>query len=537
MTRFTRRALLHYGAGAAAAALLPRPALAAWSAPAPARFALPDPHELATRALDAATANGARYADVLLCARQTEAWIFFSQTNYPIPSLGDVFGLGVRALVNGYWGFAGMSGPATLEEAARLGRDAARQATIAARGKGRTAELAANTPAVGRWTMPGLDPFTVSFEEKIDFICALNDTVARRRYSANGATLPSFQRDERTFASTDGASTTQTTFRTSVRFGIGSGVDWISNVIGRRDTDEWTPAGAGWEYVRAAPVRAELDDMIDAAFRARRPKPVDVGRYDVVFDAQAAANILDGSIAAATEIDRAMGYLADGAGTSYLNDPAAMLGGYQLGSPLLTVTTDRSMPGGAATVRWDDEGVVPTAATLIQHGILRDYQTTRESASWLTDYYTTRGMPVRSNGCAGLYEPTVPVSQCPPNMTLVPGASPMTMRDMIRDTKKGIAVFGGDGSMDQQQLNGAGRGDANRVFEIVNGTLGDAIVGAEYLYRSPDFWKNLVAVGGAESVRRIGIERTREGGTAAYTVAAVPIKVRDVAIADAMRKA
>lgn len=549
MLSLTRRALLQHGARAAAVALVPHVTLPFCRVPivsssyggalAEDRFTFADPKALAAAALTAATHAGAQYVDVNFRRTQVEEWIFFSGVSYPIPQLHDMLGTGVRALVNGCWGFAGLSGPLTIDTATQLGKDAAAQATVTARVQSRDVTLAATPPAVGEWVMPGTDPFTVSFAEKADFFCALNDFVKRRRYSANGAILPQFRKEERTFASSEGSFASQVTYRTAVSFGIGCGPDWISERVGSRQSNLLTPAGAGWEYVLESPIRDRVDEMIDYAFRVRRPKPVDVGRYDIVFDAQTAANILDGSIVAATELDRAMGYLANSVGTSYLNDPLAMLGTQVVGSPLLTVTANRTMPRGAATVHWDDEGVVPAEVTLIRDGVLHDYQTTRESASWLAPYYQRAGLPIRSNGCAGVYDASAPLGQCPPNLTMAPGSSSATMDDMIKTVKQGLAVFGGSGMMDQQQLNGTGRGDHDRVFEIVNGRLGAAIEGAEYIYRSPEFWKNLVAVGGAQSVEAIGITRSREerDAEAAYTISAVPVTVRDVVVTDAMRKA
>jgi TldD protein len=549
MFPLTRRALLQHGTRAAAAVMVPYatrtfrhiPLVSSLlgNTPTEACVDFVDPKALAAAALTAATQAGAQYVDVNFRRTQVEEWIFFSGVSYPIPQLHDMFGAGVRVLVNGCWGFAGISGPLTVDTAAQLGKDAAAQATVTARVQARDVALAATPLAVGEWVMPGTDPFTVSFAEKADFFCALNDFVKRRRYSANGATLPQFRKEQRTFASSEGAFASQVIYRTAVSFGIGCGPDWISERVGSRQSNLLTPAGAGWEYVLESPIRDRVDAMIEYAFRVRRPKPVDVGRYDIVFDAQTAANILDGSIGAATELDRAMGYLANSVGTSYLNDPLAMLGTQVVGSPMLTVTANRTMPRGAATVRWDDEGVAPAEATLMRGGVLHDYQTTRESATWLAPYYQRAGLPIRSSGCAGVYDASAPLGQCPPNLVMAPGSSAVTMDDMIKTVKQGLAVFGGSGMTDQQQLNGTGRGDHDRVFEIVNGKLGAAIEGAEYVYRSPEFWRNLVAVGGAQSVEAIGITRSREerDAEAAYTIAAVPITVRDVVVTDAMRKA
>ena len=99
-----------------------------------------------------------------------------------------------------------------------------------------------------------------------------------------------------------------------------------------------------------------------------------------------------------------------------------MVGRHPVAAPAVTVTANRTEPGGCATVQWDDEGVVPEEFTLVKDGVLTDFHTMRESASWLKDYYGQQQRPVRSHGCAAA--PTAlhaPLTH-PPNLALAPGA-------------------------------------------------------------------------------------------------------------------
>ncbi len=61
------------------------------------------------------------------------------------------------------------------------------------------------------------------------------------------------------------------------------------------------------------------------------------------------------SIGHATELDRALGYEAAYAGTSFATFDK--LGSLQYGSPVMNVTGDRTAVHGLATVGYDDEGV------------------------------------------------------------------------------------------------------------------------------------------------------------------------------------
>lgn len=538
-----RRAFLKAGAAAATMVAWPNRASAAsripsmdgqWHDPDP-----PDDTALVAAALDAARAAGAMYTDVHSRRTQSEAWQYWDGTQFPIPSRSDDVGFGVRVLYNGYWGFAGLGGIATIDDVVRLARSATIRAKISSTGKPRIADLApVPSVASGTWVMPvEIDPFLVSIEEKADYVSSVHEHFLQQREIVMTWAQMKFAKSDCVFGSSDGALTKQTIFTSGMQLNVSSRQDWLTEGAITRRLDMVTPAGAGWEYIRAAPFRDRTDQIVDELIRGRREKPVITGRYDVVFDANAMANILDATLGRATALDRAMGYRANDEGTSYLSDPLAMLGTQTIGSPHVTVTANRSMSGGAATVKWDDEGIEPQASTLVTKGVLTDFQTTREAASWIAPYYRSTNRAVRSNGCAGIYSTTRSVTQVSPNVVLEPGAQDLSFDDLVKDTKKGLAMIGGFSVSDQQALNGYGFGDL--VFEIVDGKLGACVGGSQYLFRSPEFWKGVVAIGGRSSARPFGFERLqyeRFDLPLAHTVSAVPAKVTNVAVVDRYRK-
>lgn len=531
----SRRTFLKAGSIAATAAALPwRPvrAIPIWTATIP-----PDFSSAVSAALDAAKRAGATYADAHVRLSRIESWPQIMGKSIQPPTRQELTSFGLRALVNGYWGFAGMDGLVTTDAAARLGQSAAALARRAAQGPPRVVELAPTPVVTGTWTMPvAVDPLTVPYEEKVDFLWSLADLTDRDapRVGVGGAL--EFVRDERLFASSEGSSVQQTCYRSTANLSFSVPADWHTEQLGNRTVDCVSIGGAGWEYLYRAPFREQLPRLAEQAYQQSRAKPVTIGRYDVVFDAPAMASIIDSSITPATELDRAMGLESNDLGTSYLNDPLTMLGAFQLGSPQLTITMNRSMPGGAATVQWDSEGVVPPQdVPLITKGIVTDFQTTRESASWLAPYYTRVGRPVRSNGGAGAYGATTPVTQWNPNLVMAPGRDTLTFDDLVKQVKKGYAVLGGYAKGDSQGLNGSVQGQV--VYEVTDGKLGDTINNAEFAYRAPEFWRNLAAVGGPGSAHTTGILSTRGAreDRAAYSISAVPGLVTGVAVTDSSR--
>jgi TldD protein len=268
-------------------------------------------------------------------------------------------------------------------------------------------------------------------------------------------------------------------------------------------------------------------------------RPVDIGRYDIVCDAATVAGLVAKTLVQPTELDRAMGYEANVGGTSYLMHPAEMVGAYQIAAPLLTLTANRSQPGGYATVRWDDEGVVPDDFTLVKDGVLVDFQTTRESAAWLASAYQRLGKSVRSHGCAYTeFAEDIPMAH-PPNIVLQPSEQSISFDDMVKETKRGIAVMGGSVKTDQQGKNGTVTGQPGYMREILNGKLGAILTGGGVLFNTTELWKNLIAIGGAASAsdRLAGSSKGEPRQGAAYSIRAVPAKFTNLPVFDVLRKA
>ena len=549
-----RRELLRLGGGvgaaAVAAAALPRSVRAMVDStirgiPAgdasPAELTIDDPlvKSLALRAIDAARGAGATYADVRLTRTESQSFL-----DGPSRFWDDreTLAIGVRALVNGYWGFAA-SPVWSNEEAVVLAQEAVAQAKANATGAPRTVELGTIPAASGSWVMPvQIDPFAMPLEEKIDFLASW--TRLAREYHSR-ITLPMatvvLARQARAVATSEGAYFTQTVYSSEgeFRFKVRHR-SWQERGTARAAARGMTASGRGWEMFRDADPCAQIPRMFeDADELVHAPhKPVDLGRFDIVFAAPVVATLVDKTIGVATELDRALGYEANAGGTSYLSNPLAMLGAYKVGNPLVTVTGNRSVQGGLATVRWDDEGVTPNDMTLVRDGIAVDFQTTREQSAWLAPWYQRQNTPVRSHGCAGAASAMDITMQSPPNLALRPTETATTFADLIAGTKKGIAIYESDVHTDHQARTGTTGGET--VFrEIVNGKVGAVIAGGAILFNTSELWNNVTGIGGASGVEWLGCRRRKgqpEQNTQ-HSVSAVPMAVKELAIVDEQRKA
>ena len=121
---------------------------------------------------------------------------------------------------------------------------------------------------------------------------------------------------------------------------------------------------------------------------------MEAGRYDLVIHPSNLLLTIHESIGHATELDRALGYEANYAGTSFATFDK--LGTLQYGSPVMQVIGDRTAEHGLATVGYDDEGVETQSWDIVRDGVLVGYQLDRPMAHT----YGAELNGGRSNGCA-----------------------------------------------------------------------------------------------------------------------------------------
>ncbi|HVB50743.1 MAG TPA: TldD/PmbA family protein [Acidimicrobiales bacterium] len=248
------------------------------------------------------------------------------------------------------------------------------------------------------------------------------------------------------------------------------------------------PVGRGWEYLNGVgwDWEGELALMPERLTEKLRAPSVEPGRYDLVIDPTNLWLTIHESIGHATELDRAMGYEAAYAGTSFATFD--QLGRLKYGSSVMNVTGDRTVEHGLATVAIDDEGVAAQSFDLIREGMLVGYQLDRSAAA-IAGYE-------RSNGCAFADSPLhVPIQRMA-NVSLQPalGEGPTTA-DLIAGVEHGIFIEGDKSwSIDMQRYNFQFTGQ--RFYRIEGGRLAGQLRDVAYQATTTEFWGSMEAVGG-----------------------------------------
>ncbi len=405
----------------------------------------------------------------------------------------DDLGLSVRVVVEGTWGFASAV-DLTPEAAARAAAEAVEVARVAAAINTERIDLAP-APAHGDVTWVSayqVDPFTVGVADKIALLAGWSSGLLA--HDAVDHVDASLLQVRETKFYTDGATTA-----TQQRVRLHPRVTAVAVEPGGRFETMRTlapPVGRGYEYLGGPPggwdFSAELAELPGLLAAKLAAPPVTAGRYDLVIDPSNLWLTIHESIGHATELDRALGYEAAYAGTSFATPD--QLGRLQYGPPSMHVTGDRTAEHGLATVGYDDEGVAAQAWDLISGGVLTGYQLDRRMARMPG----SGAVGGASNGCAFADSPGHMPIQRMANVSLQPAVSGPSTADLIAGVQHGIYVVGDKSwSIDMQRYNFQFTGQ--RFFLISGGQLAGQIRDVAYQATTTDFWNSMEAVGGPQT--------------------------------------
>ncbi len=404
-------------------------------------------------------------------------------------------GYAVRVVHRGAWGFAA-GVELTQDAVARVAGQAVAVARIsagisAASGTEDLVELA-EEPVHGdvSWVSAyEVNPFDVPDAEK----SALLADWSGRLLAADGvshvsASLLAVQ-ENKFYADTAGTTTTQQRVRLHPELEAVS-VDERSGAFDSMRTLA-PPAGRGWEYLTSGHSwdwDGELAEIPTLLAEKMQAPSVRAGRYDLVIHPSNLWLTIHESIGHATELDRALGYEAAYAGTSFATFD--QLGSLRYGSDPMHVTGDRTTPHGLATIGYDDEGVGTQSWDLVKDGTLVGYQLDRRMAK-------LKGLG-RSNGCAFADSPAhVPVQRMA-NVSLQPAEGGPDTAGLIANVEDGVYVVGDRSwSIDMQRYNFQFTGQ--RFYAIKNGQLAGQLKDVAYQATTTDFWGSMEAVGGPQT--------------------------------------
>ena len=402
-------------------------------------------------------------------------------------------GFAVRVILDGAWGFA--SGVALTEsEAVAVAETAVTVARVAAKMTTRPVELAPEpVHRDATWISSyAVDPFEVPLAEKTALFAGwTRELVAAEGVDHAAGSLQQVH-ENKYYADLTGSAITQQRVRLEPYLEA-FGTDPATGTFDAMRTIA-PPMGHGWEVFSDGTYdfdaeRAELPGLLREKLAA---PSVEAGSYDLVIDPTNLFLTIHESIGHATELDRALGYEANYAGTSFATYD--QLGTLQYGSPVMHVTGDRTTEHGLATIGYDDEGVETQSWDIVRDGVLVGYQLDRSMAH-------TYGADLndgRSNGCAYADSSGHIPLQRMPNVSLQPDPEGPDAAGLISRVERGIYIVGDKSwSIDMQRYNFQFTGQ--RFYRIQDGELSGMLRDVAYQGTTTEFWGSMEAVGGPQT--------------------------------------
>ncbi len=453
--------------------------------------------ELAERAVREALAAGADYAEARVVRSAAELLRVRDGATVEAGAPTE-FGLGVRALVNGAFGFAAVPGsPRELGDlTAGVARRAARGARELATTRRRRTVLAPVAPlhvggdGGGAHTPVAIDPFSVSLEDKLALLFELDATLAAGRDIQTRDAHLSFHRDERWVATSDGTGAHQ------VRVRSGAGLAAVAAAHGRVEQRRFAeaPVGAHEAALREGgfEVLAGLG-LVDAAARVREEARAlcaapacSPGRRTVVLSASTLAFVLRETLGRAVELDRVLDEDLDAGGRSFLT-VEDVTRARRVGADHLRVELGLSTSAGS-----DDEGAPLCRRALVQDGVLVGFVGGREHAGVLE-----RGDVVGGMAADGWWSPPLVRAA---ELSLGPGR--LDQRALLADCEDGALLLDTVRAWSQ---GGRGFELTCEVGYEVRGGVAQRLLRAPRLRASAEeLWGACDALGAASELRPVG---------------------------------
>ena len=457
---------------------------------------------LADVALNTARSMGATYADARI-GRYLNQYVFTREDKVQNVVNTESFGVGVRVIANGTWGFS-----STIDVTPEGIKKATEIAISIAKANSKIQKepvILAPVQSFGEveWKTPiEKNAIEVPVSEKADLLLTAN--AAAIENGANYVNSALFQvNEQKYFASTDGSYIDQDVHRIWPYMQVTAIGENGGKFKSRQGLS--APMGLGYEYMDPDPnetfegpggvklFRNRYDLVADAADAAKQAKEmlsentksVDPGKYDLVLEPNHLGLTIHESVGHPLELDRVLGYEANYAGTSFATIDKWKKKDFQYGSKLVNLVADKTQVGSLGAVGYDDEGVQCKEWDLVKDGVLVNYQAIRDQVHMIDQS--------ESHGCCYSQSWNDVQFQRMPNVSLRPGAEKLSAMDMIKDVEKGIYIAGrGSYSIDQQRYNFQFGGTV--FYEIKDGKIAGMLNDVAYQSNTQEFWNSCSAI-------------------------------------------
>lgn len=430
---------------------------------------------------------------------------FISTRNTNVTSYSNVVerGFGIRILKDGAWGFSATEDltKTAVEVAINDAVSLANSASIRSPGVRLSNDPVVDTKVSTEYK---IDPFSISPEEKIDYLLScyeMTKDIPEIKFT-NGTYRA--QHDHMVFLNTEGTR-------------IDQNVTWNGGFImmiarGNADTqvrkypdDQYKTLG--WEHMKEIDIPGNIEPVAKELVQLLEAPQLKEDKTTIILNPSQLGLQLHESCGHPTELDRALGYEAAYAGTSFLKTDLLDTD-FNYGSELVSINADATIPGALGTFPFDNEGVSGKNVPLVKEGKFVGYLTSRETAPLIG--WEESGGATRSDGFDKI--PLVRMT----NIVLQPGE--WDFDEMIEDTKSGYYFHTNRSwSIDDIRLNFQFGCEVG--YKIENGEITGLVKNPTYTGITPEFWGSVSAVAKSKYSEVLGTPTCGKGepGQTMYT--------------------
>jgi TldD protein len=424
---------------------------------------------VAEKAIRAVSRLNVEYADLRIeKTRITD--IRLVNENFEHSTSGIVTGAGVRVLLNGAWGFA-CSNSIEWRNLNKIIEDAVKMAKATSKKTKQKTVLAPVKPVKNSVKAKFEKPlWNVGIDEKMSLTLKL--TSFAKKYSPKIVSVNTTYSDgfgEKILVTSEGSEIYQERSSVSIRVKPtaieGKKIASCAEVFG---------AKGGYEVILKEDLEKTIaEKAVKRTLNMLKAKPAPSGRFTVITDQELTGTFAHEAVGHACEAD----YIVTG--ESILAGKI----GEQIGSEIVTIYDDSTLPDGWGGVKYDDEGVPTRKRELIKDGVLREYILSRETAAKLQ--FTPNG---GSRAQSFSHRPIVRMS----DTYLAP--KDYTFEELIEDVKVGIyAISSRGGQVDSTK--GTFQFNAEEAYLIEKGETTTPLLDLSLSGLTLETLKNIDAIG------------------------------------------
>jgi TldD protein len=437
-------------------------------------------HELADKAIQYATSQGAQYCDA---RAETQTGKSLLIENGEIEFVEDNFneGIGIRLLKNGAWGFYAITNPKSFDEIKESIKLAIKNTNYFSKKKNIPTELIPITINKIKKDYPVFKKPNVESLIKVGLEC--DKIILDKPRIKKSAITPWFTINSKYFVSSEGSEILQNF--TDVVIDMTA----TAHESGLTQSVNITEGGRGGmeQIIKNNKAQNSANDISEKASQLLDAKPAKEEKATVIMNPDFVSLLTHEILGHPSEADRVLGKEMAWAGGSWWKNKL----GERIGSEQLNVFDDPTIEKSLGWYYFDDEGVQTQKTTLIENGILKNHMQNRETSGCFgaqptgnmraTNY---RFMPLIRMACTCI------------------GAGDWKVDEMIKEVKSGYLISNMKiPSIDMKRYNWSI--SCQYAQKIENGNVTDLLRDVIVMGTAPEFFESIDACGNDFTVRPI----------------------------------